>query len=303
MASLSVQDRRSTSRRRTRQALVLLFLLIVCAYAAAIVTLMMRETTIIFRTDVARADLRPAFPFEQVDLPRPDGARQFAWVMRTGSGLKAQGSGEKGIGADESSGVWVLFLHGNASTIASRMNVAHYTRLRELGLSVLAPEYRGYYGLAGTPSERGVASDARAAYEYVRHQLRVPPDRLVIFGWSLGAAVAVDLASQVQARAVILEGAPASIVDIGANRYPFFPVRWFMHNPFNAIDKVSAIRAPLLFLHSPEDDVIPLTEGRRLFDAAPSPKKLVEVRGGHIEASEIDHAVFYGAVSELLAPR
>jgi fermentation-respiration switch protein FrsA (DUF1100 family) len=303
MSSLSVQDRRSTSKRRAQRALVALFLLIVCAYAAAIVDLMMRETTIIFRTDVARADSRPAFPFEQVDLPRGDGARQFAWVMRAASRLEDRGSVESRTSDGESSGVWVLFLHGNASTIASRMNVAHYTRLRELGLSVLAPEYRGYYGLAGTPSERGVASDARAAYEYLRHQLRVPHDRVVIFGWSLGAAVAVDLASQVQARAVILEGAPASIVDIGANRYPFFPVRWFIQNPFNAIHKVSAIRAPLLFLHSPEDDVIPLTEGRRLFDAAPSPKKLVEVRGGHIEASEIDRAVFYGAVSELLTPR
>jgi len=303
MSSLSVQDHRPTSRRRARRALIVLFLLIVCAYAAAIVDLMMRETTIIFRTDVARADARPAFPFEQVDLPRADGARQFAWVMRAASGLEARGPVESRVRDGEASSVWVLFLHGNASTIASRMNVAHYTRLRELGLSVLAPEYRGYNGLAGTPSERGVASDARAAYEYLRHQLRVPPDRLAIFGWSLGAAVAVDLASQVQARAVILEGAPASIVDIGANRYPFFPIRWFIRNPFSAIHKVSAIRAPLLFLHSPEDDVIPFAEGRRLFDAAPSPKKLVEVRGGHIEASEIDRAVFYGAVGELLAPR
>jgi fermentation-respiration switch protein FrsA (DUF1100 family) len=71
-----------------------------------------------------------------------------------------------------------------------------------------------------------------------------------------------------------------------------FPIRWIVRNPFNAIDKVGGIRAPLLFLHSPEDTVIPFKEGRRLFDAAPSPKTFVEVRGGHIESSEIDCEVF-----------
>ena len=135
---------------------------------------------------------------------------------------------------------WVLFLHGNASTVASRMNVKHYTRLRELGLNVLAPEYRGYNGLEGVPSEAGVAADARAAYDYLRDRMGVPAERVVIFGWSLGAAVAVGLASTVEARGVVLEGAPASIVDIGQARYPMFPVRWIIRNPFNAIEKSAA---------------------------------------------------------------
>jgi uncharacterized protein len=124
----------------------------------------------------------------------------------------------------------------------------------------------------------------------------------VIFGWSLGAAVAVDLASQVDARVVILEGAPASIVDIGQQRYPYFPIRLIIRNPFQAIEKVARIRAPLLFLHSPEDVIVPFTEGRRLFEAAPSPKTFVEVRGGHINSSEVDHDVFYSAVKKALSP-
>ena len=150
------------------------------------------------------------------------------------------------------------------------------------------------------PSEAGVAADARAAYDYLRDGVGVPAGRLVIFGWSLGAAVAVGLAAAVEARGVVLEGAPASIVDIGQARYPMLPVRWIIRNPFNAIEKVGAIRAPLLFLHSPEDAVVPFKEGRRLFDAAPSPKTFVEVRGGHIESSEIDRNVFYGAIAAFL---
>jgi hypothetical protein len=275
-------------RRFLRRALIGLVILIAFGYSAAIVRLMLQETELIFRTGVARADARPAFGYEQIDLPRTDGARQFAWVMRTADSA-------------DSPERWVLYLHGNASTVASRMNVFHYKRLHELGLHVLAPEYRGYNGLAGVPSEASVQSDARAGYEYLRSRLNVPPDRLVIFGWSLGAAVAVHLASQVEAGAVVLEGAPASVVDIGQQRYPMFPIRWIIRNPFNAIDHVSAIRAPLLFLHSPEDTIIPFREGRRLFDAAPDPKKFVEIRGGHIEASEIDREVFYGAIRDFLA--
>ena len=256
------------------------------AYAAAVVRLMIQETELIFRTDVARADTRPSFPYEQIDLPRADGARQFAWRIEKD---KADATADAGA-------IWVLFLHGNASTVASRMNVKHYTRLRELGLNVLAPEYRGYNGLEGVPSEGGVATDARVAYDYLRNREGVSAERLVIFGWSLGAAVAVGLASTVESRGVVLEGAPASIVDIGQERYPMFPIRWIIRNPFNAIEKVAGIRAPLLFLHSPEDTVIPFKSGRRLFDAAPSPKTFVEVRGGHIESSEIDRDVFYGTI-------
>jgi uncharacterized protein len=217
--SISVEDSRRAARRFTLQrllaAIVVVFLL---GYAAAVVRLMTQERRLVFRTDVERADARPTFPFEQVDLPRADRARQFAWVMKR----------DKSAGAQDAKDVWVLFLHGNASTIASRWNVAHYARLRDLGLNLIAPEYRGYNGLDGVPSESGVTADARAAYEYLRTREGVPVERLVIYGWSLGAAIAVDLASQVETRAIILEGAPASLAGIGQERYPFFPIRLIM---------------------------------------------------------------------------
>jgi uncharacterized protein len=280
------------ARRRFTPLRLLTALIVVCAlaYAAAIVRLMTQERRLVFRTDVARADAQPAFPFDQVDLPRADRARQFAWVMKR----------DTSAGARDAKDVWVLFLHGNASTIASRWNVNHYRRLRDLGLNLIAPEYRGYNGLEGEPSESGVATDARAAYEYLRTQIGVPAERLVIYGWSLGAAIAVELASQVDTRAIILEGAPASLAAIGQERYPFFPIRLIMRNPFDAVLKVGRIRAPKLFLHSPEDNVVPFNQGRQLYDAAISPKTFVEVRGGHVEASEIDQEVFYGAVRRFL---
>src|SRR5918995_755723 len=114
---------------------------------------------------------------------------------------------------------WVLFLHGNSATIASRVNIARYRELRALGLSVLAPEYRGFAGLPGIPTEAGLNADARAAFDYLTGTRGVSPTRVVIYGWSLGAAVAVDLASNVNEAAVVLEGAPASLVGIGAELY------------------------------------------------------------------------------------
>ena len=195
---------------------------------------------------------------------------------------------------------WILYLHGNSATVASRVNVVRYEGLRSLGVNLAAPEYRGFGGLAGTPSEATTTADARAGYRYLRDSLGVPASRIVIFGWSLGSAVAVNLAASVPSAAVVLEGAPASLVAIGERRYPWIPVRRIMRNPFESILKVRRIEAPMLFLHSPEDQVIPIEEGRKLFEAAPAPKQFVEVRGGHINPADVDAKVYFGAIRDFL---
>ena len=280
-------ERRKARRWRPRPLRVLLSLLIVAGigYGVAVLWLITQETRIVFQAGRTLATGRPAFPYEQVDLPRTDGARQFAWVMRRGA-------------SDD--GPWVLFLHGNAATIASKVNIAHYTELRALGLNVLAPEYRGFGGLEGLPTEAVLEADARAAYDYLRVTRHIAPARIVIYGWSLGGAVAVNLAAQTEEAAVILEGAPAAIVDIGQRRYPFFPIRLIMRNPFDSIGKIERIRSPMLFLHGTDDAVVPISEGRRLFAAARGDKTFVEVRGGHVSASEDDSERFYGAIRQFL---
>jgi uncharacterized protein len=275
----------SRTRVSVRRLLVAILTLVLLAYGAAIVWLMTQETRLVFEAGRALGPARPAFAYEQIDIPRKDGARQFAWVMRAADAVAP----------------WVLFLHGNDATIASRPNIAHYTRLRAVGAHVFAPEYRGFAGLDGVPSERGLIADARVAYDYLRTELGVPVEQLVIYGWSLGSAVAVALAADVPAAAVILEGAPASIVAIGEQRYPLFPVRMVIRNPFESIKRIDRVRAPILFLHSPEDVVVPIGEGRRLYEAAPGPKAFVEVRGGHVHASEVDAGAFFGAVRQFLA--
>ncbi|HEY2431255.1 MAG TPA: alpha/beta fold hydrolase [Vicinamibacterales bacterium] len=273
-----------------RRAIAGVLTLVVVAYAATIGWLIANETRLVFRADAPFDARRPAQPYEQLEEPpaatggRPTGR---AWLMPAVSPGAA---------------VWVVYLHGNDSTLASRMNVLHYERLRALGVNVLAPEYRGFGGLAGTPTEPGLAEDAAHWYDYLRTRRHVDPQHIVIYGWSLGSAVAVTLASHVDAAAVVLEGAPASIVAIGQQRYPMFPVRLIIRNPFESILRVGAIHAPILFLHSPEDVVVPIGEARRLFAAAPQPKQFVEVAGGHIYASEKDPR-FFPAVASFLHSR
>jgi hypothetical protein len=256
------------------------------AYLSAMVWLVTQETRLVFQAGRPLGDARPPFPYSQVDLERPDGARQFAWTM------------EREGGAGDAP--WVLFLHGNRATIASATNIAHYAQLRGLGLNVLAPEYRGFGGLDGVPSEAALAVDARAAYEFLRHRLGIPEQRIVIYGWSLGSAVAVTLAAEVPEAAVILEGASASLVDVGHLQYPMFPIRLLMRNPFDSIDRVGRIRAPMLLIHSPADVVIPIDQGRRLFEAVRASKTFVEVNGGHVYANTVDRAGFDTSIRAFL---
>jgi len=234
---------------------------------------------LIFAAGEVTSTVKPKPPFEEISQPGAHGPRRRIWIMRASAEASANRP-------------WVFFLHGNASTIATRMNVLHYERLRALGLNVVAPEYRGYGGVEGVPTEAGIESDAHDAYAEICAGLHLDPHRIVIYGWSLGSAVAVDLAARVQPAAVILEGAPASIVAIGQQRYPMFPVRLLIRNPFESILKIGGVTAPKLFLHSRGDEIVPIEEGRRLFDAAPQPKQWAEVTGGHVYAAERDPAFF-----------
>jgi uncharacterized protein len=268
----------------------------IAVYAGAIVWLVSQETNLVFRANRPLGDLRPKLPFEQVLFDAESG-RQPAWIVS-----RQPPSTPRPPSAPDPQ-TWVVYLHGNDANIATRMNILHYEQLARLGLNVIAPEYRGYAGLHGIPTEDGLVRDARAAYEYVRRERHAAPRDIVIYGWSLGSAVAVSLASQVDEAAVVLEGAPASLAEIGAQRYPWFPIHWLMRNPFESITRISRVDSPLLFLHSPDDIVVPIDQGRRLFEAALPPKQFVEVAGGHAYASEKDPRFFAAVATFLRAHR
>ena len=159
--------------RTLRRVLLALAVLAVVVYVGAIVWLMANETRLVFVAGLPLGPLKPSPPFEEIALPGANGPRQLIWIMRASPSIDAP--------ADKP---WVFFLHGNASNIASRMNILHYERLRRLGLNVVAAEYRGYAGLDGVPSEAAIESDARAAFKTVCEPLELEPRRVIVYGWS-----------------------------------------------------------------------------------------------------------------------
>jgi fermentation-respiration switch protein FrsA (DUF1100 family) len=229
----------------------------------------------------ARLDL----PIERVEIPTADGVTLVGWVIPARS---------------DSSGLWLLICHGNAGNLSEFDRPLHYAGLRRLGLSLLAFDYRGYGESGGAPSEQGLYRDADAAYRFLRETRGVPADRIVIFGHSLGSAVAIDLAAHQPAAGLIVEGALTAATDRGQELYPYIPIRWIARSRFSSIDKVSGITVPKLFLHAAGDDVIPEAHGRRLFEAAQQPKTFVELQGGHADAFDADSARYFGSIAEFL---
>lgn len=213
-----------------------------------------------------------------------DGVHLVGWVM------------ERPRGADH----WMLIFHGNAGNISSDGRPEHYARLMALGLNVAAFDYRGYGESGGEPTEAGLYLDADAAYAFLRDSLGVPPDRIVIFGHSLGSAVAVDLAGRVPARGLVLEGAFSSGPDVAQRAYWFVPVRRLMRSRFASAEKIGRVRGPKLFLHARRDEVVPLDLGRRLFAEAGDPKAFVELDGGHSDAYLADSSRYFGALAAFL---
>jgi len=223
--------------------------------------------------------LRPA----RVTTVTADGVRLVGWLM-----------------GHDSAAPWILIFHGNAGNIGDGGRPEHYARLRGLGVNVLTFDYRGYGESEGTATEAGLYRDADAAFGFLRDSLQVPPKRIVIFGHSLGSAVAVDLASRVDAAGLIVEGAFTSAPDAAAYAYPFVPVRLIMHNHFASNEKIGRVRMPKLFLHAQGDRVIPLVLGRRLFELANEPKRFVTVRGGHDDSFLADSTSYFTAIAAFL---
>ncbi|MCX7379929.1 MAG: alpha/beta hydrolase [Alphaproteobacteria bacterium] len=164
----------------------------------------------------------------------------------------------------------VLFFHGNSGNIGHR--AGRLAQLAASGWGVMMPEYRGFGGNPGTPSEEGLALDARAAYAALRAE-GIPDDRIVIWGESLGTAVATRLAAEVPAAAVILEAPFTSMADIARTRYRFVPVDMLLKDRFDTLGRIGALTVPLLVMHGDHDGMIPLDMGRRVFDAATTPDR------------------------------
>jgi fermentation-respiration switch protein FrsA (DUF1100 family) len=171
----------------------------------------------------------------------------------------------------------VLFLHGNAGSIAERpLRFQYY---RKAGFGVLYLSWRGYGGSTGHPSEHGLSVDANAAYDWLMAK-GVRPDSLMLVGESLGTGVAVQLAASRPVAALALEAPYTTMVDVARYHYGWLPVGLLLLDRFDALDAIAKVHAPLLVIHGDADPVVPFALGRKLFEAAAEPKRFVTVPGG-----------------------
>ena len=251
-------------------SLLRILVIVVAAWVIVVAWVWLTQDRLVYFPQIGRDN--PATPaaaglrFEDLRLQTEDGETLSAW-WTPATAEKTQGA--------------VLLLHGNAGSIADR--IMYLPRFTEMGYGVLLADYRGYGRSSGSPDEEGTYADARAAWRWLKDRGFAASD-IVIVGESLGGAVAAELAARVQPRALLLLSAFTSVNDLGAELYPWLPVRWISGFRYDTLQGVKDYRGPVLVVHSRDDEIVPFAHGQRLQAAAGARARLLEMRGGHNDA-------------------
>ena len=237
---------------------------IAIAFFAYMAQLFVRQKSIIFQS--SREVLSPppslAKHVERIWLELPDGKIHAWWVASTPESNRA-----------------VLLLPGAIGNFSHEILTMEF--VRSLGASVLALDYPGYGMSQGKPSERGVYSAAERGWQFLTRDKGFSPGQILIWGRSLGGVAALRLAADIPCRGLVVHNGFASIPDVAAARYPFFPVRPFCLLRFNARPAARRVSCPTLFIHARQDEAIPLRLGKRCFELISAPKQFLEVPGTH----------------------
>ena len=222
------------------------------------------------------------FNYEDVHIEVARGEQVHGWYLRTGSKQAPV----------------VLFCHGNAGNISHRLETADL--ILDIGADILLFDYRGYGQSDGAPSEKNVYADTEACYRWLVDHEAVPPEKIVLFGRSLGGAVAVELAHRVKCRGLIVESSFTSTADMGRRMFPWLPVRYLLRHHFDSIKKISTVGCPVLITHSPDDEMVPYEMGRQLYAAAKQPRRFVSLRGGHNEREYFLNSSYTSALRDII---
>jgi fermentation-respiration switch protein FrsA (DUF1100 family) len=236
------------------------WLLVAClsGYGAFVVLLYVAQRAIMYLPDTRRiapaaAGLSEA---EEIVLDTSDGEKIIVWHIPP--------RGDAPV---------VLYFQGNGGGLALR--AGRFRAIASDGTGLAALAYRGYAGSTGRPSETGILRDAAALYDFAA--ARYGAGRIVLWGESLGAAVAVALAADRPVARLVLESPFTSAVELAASVYFFVPVRWLMKDQFRSDERIGNVRAPVLVLHGARDDIVPISYGERLYAHIASPKRFVRL--------------------------
>lgn len=241
-------------------------LMLICSYVGVILVLLFLENWLIFHPVKASQDWHPPPSSEVQDIfvTLADGTRVHAWWWPV--------EGSRGA---------VLYCHGNAGNLSHR--AGSIASVRELlGESVLIVGYPGYGKSEGKPTEAGCYAAAEAFYDWLVTQQQVDPERILLYGGSLGGAVAVEIAARKgKYRGLVLAKTFCSAPEIGQCIYPWLPVRWLMRNKFDNLAKIGGLRKPVFIGNATGDCLVPFTQGEKLFATANEPKEFLTLAGDH----------------------
>ena len=221
-------------------------------------------------------------PYEEVHFAASDGTKLWGWFI----------PGKPG-------GLTLLFCHGNAGNLTHRMS--SILSFHKLGLSVFIFDYRGYGKSEGVPSERGTYADVEGAWAYLCEEKKIAPPQIIVFGRSLGGAMATYIAHKEKPRALVVESTFTSVPDVAAQVYPWIPVRLLVRIKYPNKDRIGQIQCPVMIIHSPQDEVIPYSHGERLFELAVEPKKFLPILGGHGDGFVVSKEKYRQGWSEFLS--
>jgi fermentation-respiration switch protein FrsA (DUF1100 family) len=207
-------------------------------------------------------------PFEDVRFKANDGVELHAWFFPTATNSPR-------------ANLAFLICHGNAGNISHRLGLCE--ALLATGAGVLVFDYRGYGESHGRPSEEGTYRDAQAAYQWLR-QKGFRGEKIIVFGESLGGGVASELALRETVGGIVLQSTFTSVPDIGAELFPWLPVRWLSTIKYDTRGRLPRLKVSVLVMHSRADDLIGFHHAEKLFAAANEPKLFCELRGAHNDA-------------------
>ncbi len=282
LRDLPVQARLGTQRARSRKMTVLGWIAAIaaCLYVGMAAMVYFAQRSLMYFPDtIATAPAAAGLPeAEEVPLTASDGVTSLAWHVPPRSGKPV-----------------ILYFHGNGGAL--RFRVERFRKLIADDIGLVALEYRGYGGLSGNPTEQGLIADGEAAYAYAAAHYQAA--QLVLWGESLGSAVAIAIAAEKPVGRVILEAPFTSALAVAERYYWYMPVRLLMKDQFRSDERIGKVKAPLMIMHGVHDRVVPYPMGERLFDLANQPKHIVRfLDGGH---EDLDANGALNAVARFLA--
>ncbi len=250
--------------RESMTVICTIFLIIFISYSILGWTIYFLQPRFMYRP-VAEVLYNPGdigLTYERVSLKTVDSLKISAWFVPCANARKT-----------------VLFCHGNGGNMSHRLDTIN--QLNEMGLNCFLFDYRGYGDSQGKPSEKGTYCDAQAAWDWLTEMKGVKPHNIVIFGRSMGGAIASYLAGAVRPAALVVESSFTSYTDLGKRFYPYLPVKQFASFDYNTLEYIKKVSCPVMVIHSKADEIIPYEFAPVLFEAAGDPKEFVEIFGIH----------------------